>query len=104
MPRRAELGGLRVALVNPPYFPRFSRAQRSPGVIKSGTMYYPYWLAHATAVLDERGFDVLLCDAPASNQSAGQVLDRLGAYGPDLCVVETSTASAESDGRFAEAI
>ena len=91
----------RVALINPPYLRRYSRSQRSPGVIRSGTMYYPYWLAHAAAVLDADGFDIFLYDCPAANVESGDLLERLDAFRPDLCVVETSTASADSDCRLA---
>lgn len=91
----------RVALINPPYLRRYSRSQRSPGVIRSGTMYYPYWLAHAAAVLDADGFDIFLYDCPAAGIDSGDLLTRLDAFRPDLCVVETSTASAENDCRLA---
>lgn len=94
----------KVALVNPPYFDRYSRTQRSPGVIKSGTMYYPYWLSHAAAVLDSKGFDIFLYDCPAANISRESFLDQLRKYQPHLCVLETSTASSENDCQLAEEI
>jgi anaerobic magnesium-protoporphyrin IX monomethyl ester cyclase len=94
----------KVALINPPYLGRYSRSQRSPGVIRSGTMYYPYWLAHAAAVLDAGGFDIFLYDCPAAGLDAAELFRRLGDYWPDLCIVETSTASAESDCRVASEI
>lgn len=87
----------RVAFINPPYLGRFSRSQRSPGVIKSGTMYYPYWLAHAAAVLDQHGFDIFLYDCPAADIRLDALETRLDEYRPDLCVIETSTASSASD-------
>jgi radical SAM superfamily enzyme YgiQ (UPF0313 family) len=89
--------GLKVALINPPYLRRYSRTQRSPGVIRSGTMYYPYWLAHAAAVLDAAGFDIFLYDCPAADVDRSELLRRLAGYRPDLCVIESSTASAEND-------
>lgn len=88
---------LKVALINPPYFPRYSRSQRSPGVIRSGTMYYPYWLAHAAAVLDAGGYDVFLYDCPAAGLDRAELIRRLEAYQPDLCIVDSSTASGEND-------
>ncbi len=93
--------GFRVALINPPYFRRYSRSQRSPGVIKSGTMYYPYWLAHAAAVLDGEGFDIHLYDCPAADIDSAELLRRLEEFQPDLCVIESSTASADGDCRVA---
>lgn len=95
---------LKVALINPPYLRRYSRSQRSPGVIKSGTMYYPYWLAHAAAVLDAAGFDIDLYDCPAANLDADTLFRRLDAYQPSLCIIESSTASAENDCRVAAEI
>jgi hypothetical protein len=56
---------MKVLTLNPPFFLRFSREQRSPAVTKSGTLYYPMWLAYATGVLEQDGFDVKLVDAPA---------------------------------------
>src|SRR6188508_1609011 len=95
---------LKVALINPPYFRRYSRSQRSPGVIKSGTMYYPYWLAHAAAVLDANGFDIVLYDCPAADLDATELFRQLDDYRPDLCILESSTASAENDCRVATEI
>lgn len=95
---------LRIAVINPPFLGRYSRSQRSPGVIRSGTLYYPYWLAHATAVLQQDGFDCLLLDCPAAQMTLPLLLERLSAYRPDLVVLDTSTASSESDAGVAEAI
>ncbi len=101
MPVPEPTARLKVALINPPYFKHYSRSQRSPGVIKSGAMYYPYWLAHAAAVLDAGGFDIFLYDCPAASLTADDLLQRLDDYLPDLCIVDTSTASAENDCRVA---
>jgi len=91
----------RIALVNPPFLPGFSRSQRSPGVIKSGTMYYPFWLASAAGVLQEAGFSVLLLDAPAEGWGYDETIKRLVGFKPDLILLETSTPSIENDCRFA---
>lgn len=104
MPVAEAVPRLKVALINPPFFPRYSRGQRSPGVIRSGTMYYPYWLAHAAAVLDAAGFSIHLYDCPAADIDATTFIQELGTFAPDLCVVETSTASWESDGDVARQI
>lgn len=92
---------MRIALINPPFLPRFSRAQRSPGVIKSNVLYYPYWLAHAAALLEREGFTVLLYDAPAEGADSAATLTRLAAWAPDLSLVETSTPSIANDREFA---
>ena len=88
---------MKIQFINPPYLGRFSRAQRSPGVIKSGTMYYPYWLAHAAAVAEERGFDIHLIDCPAAGKSLHDLLAHVADYGPDIMVLESVTASWYSD-------
>jgi radical SAM superfamily enzyme YgiQ (UPF0313 family) len=93
-----------VVLVNPPYLEGFSRGQRSPAVIKSGTMYYPYWLASATGVLEKNGFDVKLIDAPAENLTLRTVLSQIKALNPGLIVIETSTPSIENDINFAKVV
>jgi anaerobic magnesium-protoporphyrin IX monomethyl ester cyclase len=94
-----------VALINPPYGTwRYSRSQRSPGVIKSGTMYYPYWLAHAGAVLDKEGFDVWLYDCPAAGVDLESLLASLEKRRPKLCILDSSTASSANDLRVAQAI
>ncbi|RQW02118.1 B12-binding domain-containing radical SAM protein, partial [candidate division KSB1 bacterium] len=75
---------MKIQFINPPYIGRFSRSQRSPGVIKSGTMYYPYWLAHAAAVAEQRGHQIHLLDCPASGKDIADVLMHVRQFQPDL--------------------
>ena len=89
---------MKIAFLNPPLNDwHFSRSQRSPGVIKSGTMYYPYWLAYATALATERGHECLLLDCPADWLDRDTAKARLTEFAPDLVVVETSTPSIGHD-------
>jgi len=89
---------MRILFVNPPYRDlRFSRAQRSPGVIKSGTMYYPYWLAHAAALAEARGQKIDLVDCAADGIGREELLTRARRFAPELVVVETSTPSYNCD-------
>jgi len=88
---------MNICLLNPPYFKGFSRSQRSPAVIKSGTMYYPFWLASAAGILENDGFRVTLIDAPAENLSKEVVYEKLRNFQPQLIVVDTSTPSINSD-------
>ena len=89
---------MRIAFVNPPLRDwRFSRSQRSPGVIKSGTLYYPYWLAHATALAMSRGHECLLLDCAADELSREDTVERLSAFNAELVVIETSTPSVNHD-------
>jgi radical SAM superfamily enzyme YgiQ (UPF0313 family) len=95
---------VKIITLNPPYFSKFSRSQRSPAVIKSGVMYYPIWLAYATGVLEQDGFEVKLIDAPASKRDLPTVLDDIMKIQPDLVVIDTSTPSIHNDVTVAEAI
>lgn len=88
---------MHILVLNPPYFPKFSRPQRSPAVTKSGTLYYPIWLAYAVGVLEEAGFDVTFQDAPAAGLSLDAVMDRARLEQPMLIVLDTSTPSIAND-------
>ncbi len=88
---------MRVLFLNPPFHPRFSREQRSPAVTKSGTLYYPKWLAHAAGVAIKTGHDVDLIDAPAAGLSVRAVLDRIQAKNIEAIVCDTSTPSILND-------
>lgn len=95
---------MNVLMLNPPFHPRYSRSQRSPAVIKSGVIYYPIWLAYATGVLEQDGFNVRLIDAPAAGYDVSWVLSFAEEFRPRLVVVETSTPSIHNDIAVAEAI
>ena len=95
---------MRVLMLNPPFHARYSRGQRSPAVIKSGVMYYPIWLAYATGVLEQSGFQVKLLDAPAAGHDLGYVLDQVDGWRPRLVVIDTSTPSIHNDVDVARAI
>lgn len=95
---------MNVLMLNPPFHPRYSRSQRSPAVVKSGVMYYPIWLAHATGVLEQSGFNVGLVDAPAAGYDVQYVLNLVEEFRPRLLVMDTSTPSIYNDVEVAEAI
>jgi len=88
---------VKVLLINPPYLKKFSRPQRSPAVTKSGTLYFPMWLAYATGVLEQKGFEVDLIDAPADNFSIENIIEKTGTFQPNLIVLDTSTPSIDND-------
>jgi anaerobic magnesium-protoporphyrin IX monomethyl ester cyclase len=93
-----------VLVLNPPFHPRYSRSQRSPAVIKSGVMYYPIWLAYATGVLEQDGFNARLVDAPAAGYDLPAVIRLAEESRPRLVVMDTSTPSIHNDVAVAEAI
>ncbi len=92
---------MRIQFINPPYLGRFSRAQRSPGIIKSGTMYYPYWLAQAAALAEKHGHAIDLVDCPASGKNLDDLKEAVKKFNPDLVIIESVTASWYSDCRIA---
>ncbi len=93
---------MNVLLLNPPFYSKYSRSQRSPAVIKSGVMYYPIWLAYATGVLEQKGFNAKLVDAPADGYDLPYVLNLANEFQPRLIVVDTSTPSIHNDVRVVE--
>jgi len=92
---------MKVSLINPPYLPLYSRAQRSPAVTRSGTLYYPLWLAHAGALLEASDFPVTMVDAPARGLDRAATLEGAAVGDPGLVVIDTSTPSIGSDFEFA---
>jgi radical SAM superfamily enzyme YgiQ (UPF0313 family) len=95
---------MRIALVNPPFkteYGKFSRASRGPAIAKSGTLYYPIWLAYACGLLEKSGHEVLLLDSCAETLDLDVTTARLEAFLPELVVVDTSTPSIADDVRSA---
>lgn len=95
---------MKILVLNPPYFKKFSRSQRSPAVTKSGCIYYPMWLAYATGVLENVGYEVKLVDAPGDGFDLDDVLNVAKEFQPELTVLDTSTPSIHNDIEVAEAI
>ena len=95
---------MRILMLNPPFFPKFSRSSRSPAVTKGGTIYFPLWLAYATGVLEKEGHEVRLVDAPAVPLSEKKVLEIVKEFNPKLVVLDTSTASIKNDVKVLEKI
>lgn len=88
---------MKIVTLNPPYYPMFSRASRSPAVTKSSTLYYPFFLAYATGVLEDAGFDVKLIDAVAEKLERKATIEKIRQIKPDIVVCDTSTPSIEND-------
>lgn len=98
------MNGIKITFLNPPFLKNFSRPQRSPAVTKSGTLYYPMWLAYAAGYAEKAGNEIDFIDAPADDLSPDQVTTRLKDFAPVLVVVETSTPSIYADVSFCEQI
>ena len=98
------MSATKILVLNPPFYPRYSRSQRSPAVIKSGVLYYPIWLAYATGVLEQDGFATRLVDAPAAGYGLSDILRLVDEFRPQLVVLDTSTPSIHNDVQVAQAI
>lgn len=89
--------------MNPPFKFRISRDSRWPEHTKSGTLYYPFWLAYAAGLMmQESEHEVLLLDAIAKSLSFEGALKKVENFDPGLVVMETTTPTFNSDVRFAE--
>ncbi len=93
---------MRILLLNPPFFDKYSKSSRSPAVTKSGTIYFPLWLSYAAGVLEKAGHELKIIDAPAKCWGKDETLQMVVAFDPKLVVIDTSTPSIYSDLRFAE--
>lgn len=93
-----------VFVLNAPFHPKFSRPQRSPAVTKSGTLYYPIWLAFAVGALEAKGYDVSFVDAPACSLNLKEITDMARRFHPRLVVIDTSTPSIHADIEAAECV
>lgn len=96
---------MKVAVINPPFMDgRFSRTSRSPAIVKSGTMYWPFWLAYAVGTLEQAEHEVLFFDCPAESITRRDLLARLQQNAPAMVVIDTSTPSIHSDLSISEEI
>ena len=98
---------MHVLFLNPPFLSdsgKYCRESRSPAIAKSGTLYYPMWLAYAAGVLDKHGFRTTLIDCSADNLPWGVVETFVTEQKPGLVVIDTSTPSIYNDIRQGEII
>ena len=89
-------------ILNPPFLKKYSRPQRSPAVTKSGTIYFPMWLAYCAGVLEKEGHDIIFTDAPAREIDLKEILLQADNLQPELIVMDTSTPSIENDIQVGE--
>jgi radical SAM superfamily enzyme YgiQ (UPF0313 family) len=95
---------MKILFLNPPFLPHYSRSQRSPAVTKSGTLYFPIWLAYAAGLLEKNGFKIKLLDCPAENINHKEALRIIKEFSPKLIVLDTSTPSIYNDITIGEEI
>lgn len=95
---------MKILLLNAPFIDKYSKSSRSPAVTKSGTIYFPLWLSYAAGVLDKKGHEIKIIDAPAKCWGKEETLAKVKAFNPALVVVDTSTPSINSDLEFTKRI
>jgi anaerobic magnesium-protoporphyrin IX monomethyl ester cyclase len=91
---------MKILVLNPPFLGNlghFSRDARSPGIAKSGTFYYPMWLAYCVGYLEKKGHEVCFLDAPAAQLAIEDVVRKTVAFNPRIAIIGTSTPSIYSD-------
>lgn len=94
---------MKILLANSPYRVKISKDSRWPEYTKSGTLYYPFWLAYATSVIMEEGnHKPLLIDAVAKKMSFEETIKKAEDFDPGLVVLETSTPTVHNDIKFAD--
>ncbi len=98
---------MRILCLNPPFkteYGRFSRESRSPAITKSGTNYYPIWLAYVAGTVETAGHDVKLFDSCADRVNEADTVVMARDFGPDLIVLDTSTPSILNDIKVGAAL
>ena len=93
---------MKILFLNPPFRFKISRSSRWPEYTKSGTLYYPFWLAYACGYSEKMGHDVLLIDAVVDECTFEDTIKKIIDFGPSLIVVDTSLPSITSDVKFVE--
>lgn len=91
---------MKILLLNPPFkteYGRYSRSSRSPAITKSGTLYYPLWLAYVAGVVEDAGYEVMLLDSCAEEYDRKKTYEIAQQFQPDLIVLDTSTPSIYND-------
>ena len=93
---------MKTTFVNGPFLPGFSRESRSPAVTKSGTLYYPAWLAYGCGYLEKNGLESNLIDCIADRMTFDESILAVVKSLPNLVVIGTSTPSIDADAKFAK--
>ncbi|OGI15855.1 hypothetical protein A3K63_00640 [Candidatus Micrarchaeota archaeon RBG_16_49_10] len=95
---------MRVLLINPPSKFNISKDSRWPEHTKSGTLYYPFWLAYTAGVLLEAKKEVMLIDSIAKRDTFESALEKVKRFSPNLLVATTTTGTLYADIKFLESV
>jgi anaerobic magnesium-protoporphyrin IX monomethyl ester cyclase len=94
----------KILFLNLPYKFNISRASRWPEKTKSGTLYYPYWLAYCVGVCQNEQMDCKLVDCITKEYTIEDTLNEVKNYQPDYLMAEITTATCEYDYQTLNAI
>ncbi|MBO6105004.1 MAG: cobalamin-dependent protein [Methanobrevibacter sp.] len=95
---------MKILFLNLPYEFNISRASRWPEKTKSGTLYYPYWLAYCVGVCEREGFECKLVDCITKAYSIEDTIEEVKEYEPDYIMAEITTPTCAYDYKVINSI
>jgi len=93
-----------ILFLNLPYEFNISRASRWPEKTKSGTLYYPYWLAYCVGVCEDKGIDCKLVDCITKEFTLEDTLKEIENVRPEYIMCELTTSTVSYDYKTLNAI
>jgi len=91
---------VKALFLNLPYKYSISRASRWPEKTKSGTLYYPYWLAYCAGVCKQKDIDIKLIDCIAKKLNNKQTIKQIKEFEPNYIISEITTSTCYEDYNF----
>lgn len=88
-----------ILFLNLPYEFSISRASRWPEKTKSGTLYYPYWLAYCVGACEAANLKCRLVDCITREYDLEDTLDEIRRTNPDYIMCEITTPTVSYDCR-----
>ena len=95
---------MKILFLNLPYEFNISRASRWPEKTKSGTLYYPYWLAYCVGVCEKEGYECKLVDCITKAYSIEDTIGEVRDYKPDYIMAEITTPTCSYDYKVIDSI
>ena len=93
-----------ILFLNLPYEFNISRASRWPEKTKSGTLYYPYWLAYCVGVCEDMDISCKLVDCITREFTLEDTLNEVRNVKPNYIMCELTTPTASYDYNTLKAI
>ena len=95
---------MKILVINEPFVKDFCRTQRWAARTRGRVLRPPDWLAYATAVLEQHGYDVRLYDFPAEGWDKDKLRKLVREKQPDVVVLDSTTPSIYSDIQCAQIV